>query len=108
MRHPDMAGIAAVLEDAEKARGEAVILLALGADGAIAAADPGKHHAGFAGRDVAGLGPGRLDYADRFMAKGKRQFESTLGKIEALAMSNIIAARAQMNVGVANAGGNHL
>ncbi len=105
MRHQDVIGVAAIAEDAEEARTEAQLLLAALANRAGAAAEPGKDQA-----LVADLGAARLraqgdDLADRLVPHGQRQLDAALGQLEFLAAAEVVMAFPDMDVAVADAGG---
>src|SRR6185437_15360772 len=101
----DVIGIAAGAEDAEEARLRAELLLPAPADRAVAAADPREDDAPLAGDDSLGLGPGRQHLAHRLVAHGERQPHAALGQLQPLAAAEIVMPFPEMDVAVADAGG---
>ncbi len=108
MRQHQIIGIAAVGEHAEALHGAAEILLAALADRAVAAADPGMRQPAVADLDALRVGPDRHHLADVLVAERHRQLHAAVFEAHALAAAEIEIAVGQMQVAVADAGGQHL
>ena len=108
MRHQKKIAVAAVAEHADAARLEAQLLVAAEADAAFAASHPGIHQPPVADRHAARLRADRHDLADVLMAERDRQLHSALDDAQALAAAEIEVAVGQMQIAVADAGGEHL
>src|SRR5262249_21565329 len=72
-----------------------------------AAADPREHQALVAERYALGARPDGDHLADRLVAQGHRQLEPARGHVELLAAAEIVFAAADVDVAVADAGGEH-
>src|SRR5260370_5617266 len=105
MRYRVVIGIAAVAEAAEEARARAQLLLAALAHRAGTAAEPGEDQALVADLGALGVWSQGDDLADRFMSHGQRQFDAALGQLELLAAAEIVMTLPDMDIAVADAGG---
>ena len=88
--------------------GAAELLVAAPAYRAFAAAEPGMHQPAVADLDALGVGADGDDFADILMPHGQRQFDAAIGELEPLAAAEIVVAFPDMQVAMADAGGDDL
>ncbi len=105
VRNDDLIGIAAVAMNAEAARLHAKIFVAVAADAAGSAADPGIDEHDLADFAVRHIGADGQDLAGCFMAERQGQRNAAILQHQALAAAEIVAAFPDMQIGVTYAGG---
>ena len=108
MRHQQMIGIAAGAEHADAERRAAKLLVAALADRAFAAAEPWMNEPAVARLDALGVWADGDDFADVFVSHGQRQLDAAVGELEQLAAAEIVVALPDMQIAVADAGGDDL
>src|SRR6185437_8451475 len=97
--------VAAIAEYAETLHGAAEIFFVAFTGRALAATNPRMREHTRADLDALGIGPHGNDFADVFMAKRDRQFHAAILQAHALAAAEVEPAIVEMQVAVANAGG---
>ena len=108
MRREQVCRIAALREHADVLWLEAQVLFAAPADLAFAAAHPRIDEAHVANRDAGRIGADGHDLADVLVPHRKRQLDAAVGESQLLAAADFVVAIPDMEIGMADAGGQYL